>query len=283
MPISSYLCGISLVIALSACGGGGGRDPEPAASPAPPSVDPFTGTAYLKTRRTILHSGKSYGPARSVSQGLVDQCNFFRDVYYKLPAISPPEDVMASLDVNVEERYLDSDKALTITTRSHIDIPDSERWFSDLGISATGEPPAVPLDCAVRRSEYKTGTLWRDGIVYELRFETAKAIGTRRSGTLPPPMTNDEFLALPSNSYLGQTCREVTPAEPLFAGEHACMWDLFPYVAHLNWPFALSGSLRFGIGDGFVETIETLAIEHGMAIAPSVFEIPAGLSVTILE
>jgi len=247
----------------------------------------FEGTAYLKTRSTFAYEGKGHGLGRAAAQTLVDQCNAFRKLHYSLPPVSPSDEIMRSPDVYIREKFIDTDKALTISTGHVVDLPDMQRWMADFKISAvSGGLPAVPPDCAAARSnETRSGTLWRDGIKYELRFATRKAIGARAALVKRPLLSAEsEFLALPAQTHLGQTCREVTTPTVggalLFAG-NSCIWDRFPFVAYLNWPFAMSGRIQVGADKSLHETIEPLALERDKAIAPTVFAIPPGFSVSV--
>jgi hypothetical protein len=248
----------------------------------------FEGTAYLKTRHTLANEGKGHGLGQAAAQVLVDQCNAFRRLHHGLPPVSPPDDTMRSADVFILERYIDVDKALTIRTGHVVNLPDMLRWLADYQSSAaSGGIPSVPPDCAaVRSNETKSGTLWRDGIKYTLLFAERKATGVRAAPVKRPLLSAErDFLALPTQTHLGQTCHEVTtPAGPggalAFAGK-TCIWDRFPFVAYLNWPFALSGRIQVGPDRWLHETIEALAFERDHAIAPAVFQVPPGFSVSV--
>ena len=214
--------------------------------------------------------------------------NGIRDLYYHLPPILPSDATMASLDVTIEEKYFDTDKALTLITTKVGTMPDSKRWVDEF--SATDSVPAVPPDCTdVRVNEIKTGTLWRDGVKYVLHFYTLKASARRlRDPDAKVALaTESEYLAFPAKSYGGQICHEVPAPSGSAAANTACMWDRFPYAGYLNWPFALSGRIQFGpdVGPGatLFQTIETLVVERDKAIATTVFDVPAGFSVTGLD
>ena len=263
--------------ALAACGGGSGSTD---ATPPVPPTGAFAGTAYLKTQNTVLYNGKTYGLARGGVQGLVDQCNDFRSLFYDLPPVSPPEATLAKLDVSVHEKYFDTDKALTLITRTGVELPDLQRWLAEFGNGPA--LPAVPLDCAeVRVSESNLGTLWRDGNKYDLRFNTRQAIGNKRADTKLALATEAVFLAFPADLFLGQSCRQVSGLPSAFTDGKSCIWDTFPFVGYLNWPYALSGEIQFGPTPGLTETIKPLEVARGKAIAASVFEIPAGFTVTL--
>lgn len=254
-----------------------------ASAPRPPvsAVANFNGTAYLKTSNTVLLDGKTYGLARLAVQGLIDQCNEFRKGAYGLPPVSPPESVLAALDVLVHEKYFDTNKALTVITGSGLDLVDMRRWLSDLKATMSlGKPPSVPPDCAqFKLGKIRNGTLWRDGLVYQLRYNTRKAFAHRASRAPAPPRLAVAFEDAPKLTYLGQSCREVVAPNDLSPESRPCIWDLFPYISYLNWPFVLSGRVQYGPTRGMFETTVPIAVEHGQSIPSSVFEIPAGFAV----
>lgn len=122
---------------------------------------------------------------------------------------------MASLDVRVHEKYFDTDKALTVITGKNLVLPDMRRWIDDQAVSATsGSMPAVPPDCAqVNVMETRIGTLWRDGLAYDLRYDTLKAIA-RKASTTPVPYHGTStstiaFASLLLDHQLGESCRQV--------------------------------------------------------------------------
>lgn len=269
----------ALTAALAACGGGSGSTD---ATPSVPPTGAFAGTAYLKTQNTVLYNGKTYGLKRDAVQGMVDQCNSFRSLFYELPPVSPPEAMLATLDVAVHEKYFDTDKALTLVTGTFLELVDMPRWQKEAAVTVPlGVYPAVPMNCAeVRVDETKSGTLWRDGIKYDLYFNTRRAIGNKYFDDKLPLATASEFAAFPAGKFVGQTCREVTRPGGMLINGKSCIWDLFPFVRYLNWPFALSGRIQFGPSAALVETIEPIEAARNRTIAASVFEIPAGFAVT---
>ncbi len=120
---------ISMTFITAACGGG--ADAESSAAPTTPLTGAgFSGTAYLKTSNTVLYAGRPSGFSRDASQALVDQCNSFR-IGYRLPPVSPSDATMAGLDVTVHEKYISSDKALTLVTGTAIVLNDMQRWRSE--------------------------------------------------------------------------------------------------------------------------------------------------------
>lgn len=237
----------------------------------------FRGTAYIKTRNTRLYEGKNYGVTRMAIQGMVDYCNGLRKSAGLEPVV-PAEHVMASLDVLIQEKYFDTDKALTTNIFHPATIPDLQRFTKELNAARGKGVPAAP-DCKLRIVEHRTATLWREGRMYRLDFDTKKAFGSLRPPFMPstPYFKTDAFSTFPLKEHLGQTCREVSGPSDLAGDSRSCIWDLFPYVSYLNWPFALSGRVRFL--SALYEAIELLEIEHGKPISPAVFEIPAGFTV----
>lgn len=155
------------------------------------------------------------------------------------------------------------------------------RWLSDLKATMSlGKPPSVPPNCAqFKLGEIRNGTLWRDGLVYQLRYNTRKAFARRASRAPAPPRLAVAFEDAPKLTYLGQSCREVVAPDGLSPESRPCIWDLFPYISYLNWPFVLSGRVQYGPIRGMFETIVPIAVEHGQSIPSSVFEIPTGFAV----
>lgn len=280
----------TVILGATACGGGGSdaASPEAAAEAASAPVATtrgFNGTAYTKTKRTIWYDGKNYGFLRDLSQGLVDQCNEFRKSYNVGPDV-PSEATMASQDVFIEERYFDTNKALTVSTHSALSVPGTQRWLDEFTVSAAnGGRPAAPPDCTAQLTEFRDGTLWRDGVMYELRYDTQKAFGSRGANTLTPRtlLSAETFANLPFDKQFGKTCREVTGVNTLSPESHTCIWDLFPYVSYLNWPFAFSGRVRHGPTPTLYDTIELLSVEQGRAIPSEVFEIPKGFTTIVRD
>ncbi|MCV2365029.1 hypothetical protein LNV23_16375 [Paucibacter sp. DJ1R-11] len=270
---------------LLACGGGGGADSATPATPVPPpvAVDPFQGTAYLKVSETSRYQNKSYGMERSIHQLMVDQCNALRRGHYDLPPQQPEEAVMAGLDTQITERYFDTDKAATYTSGYVLAWPDLERWTAEF--SRNNSVPAVPPDCSVyRKVPIQTGWLWRDGVRYELRFKDSKALGNRSSSTLSRTTlaTAEQVNAMPSTTIMGERCHKPqVPLEGVVTGE-SCLWDRYPMVAYLNWPWSLSGKTTLGNGDQAIERqLTVLALERGKVLDAAKLALPAGFAVTL--
>ena len=241
----------------------------------------FNGTAYLKTTNTLRYTNKPYGLSGAVGRAMVNQCNGIRQGFYRLPPVSPNELVIAALDVKTEEKFFDTNKALTLITGEMANIPDLERWKTDQkSLLSSGQLPANPPDCSkLKPLPVRNGTLWRDGVIYTLRYDTSKAIGRKVTARPPPAGFKAAFDAAVPTLVLGQTCREIVGTADMAPGSRSCIWDLFPYVSYLNWPFVLSGRIPYGFIPDLIETIVPVTIEHDRAIPASTFEIPPGFTV----
>ena len=242
-------------------------------------------SAFLRARHTVRLRGKPFGLGRQGVQGLVDQCNALRDLYYQLGPVSPDAAALADLDVSIHEKYIAGEKALTRITSHGMVLTDMRRWLTDArALAATGAHPPVPMNCAEFRTiETKTATLWRDSLKYEIRYANMTAIGHRSVPVRLPSSADSAYRAAPISIILGQTCHNMSMligAPPPFS---TCIWDLLPYAPYLNWPFALSGSAPFGPGAELVETIEALDIESGPVLSDELFRVPEGFRVTVLK
>lgn len=268
-------------LTLVACGGGGAAEP-PTATPSTPA-DPYAGTAHLKTQETYLHTGGSTGIARDAFQANVDQCNAFRDSYYKLPAVQPAEALMAGLDVKVVERYYDNGRAIETTTGYGLTLPDVQRWLDDLKVAGGDASAVVPPDCAAaKRQDNVSGWLWLDGVKYELRYDTQQAIGTRGGSafTRSDIATTAEVGAWPKKQVMGETCLVASgPNVPpnLASG---CLWDRFPAALYLDMPWMLD-SPQPGLSER--KLIVTLEVDSGKATPTGKLDMPAGLAVKVLN
>ena len=161
---------VPLCVALAFCATGGAAtlaEPPTAAV----AIDPYTGTAHLKTQETFVQTGGTTGLARAAFQGLLDTCNAFRTARYKFTAVEPPEAWLAGLDIKVVERYFDNGRAVEIRSGYGLTLPDLQRWLNELKAPG-GVDPAVPPDCSdTLRHDNASGLLWRDGVRYELRIK----------------------------------------------------------------------------------------------------------------
>lgn len=273
----------AVALTLAACGGGG-TAPATATPSAPgaPS-DPYAGTAHLKTQETYLHTGGRTGIARDAFQAEVDQCNAFRDMYYKLLPVQPPEALMAGLDVKVVERYYDNGRSIETTAGYGLTLPDMQRWLDDLKAAQGNAAAVVPPDCAAaKRLDSIHGYLWRDGVKYELRYDTQRAIGQRGhpSFTRKNFATDAEAAAWSQKTILGQTCLMASgPSVPLVLV--GCLWDRFPAnKTYLNLPWLLD-SPSPGLADS-VHTV-VLEVDSGKATPAGKLDLPAGFTVTISD
>ncbi len=128
--------------------------------------------------------------------------------------------------------------------------------------------------------ERKIATLWRNGVTYELNFETKKAIKSEAGKDGFPERTlasQKEFEGFELGLFIGEICHQaIAPVGNefggLFAGQ-ACIWDRFPFVSYLNWPWALSATRTYP-GD-LVETDTLLEIDSEHVIDSKFFEVPA--------
>lgn len=277
---------------LAGCGGGGGGGGDSGGGTAPPVppppvvLDPFQGTAYLKFSQTSRYKDKSYGMERGLHQQRVDLCNSQRQTLYQLPPQQPDEAAMAGLDTQITERYFDTDKAATYTVGYVLSFPDMERWL-DEAKRLNGTLPAVPPDCSVHtKVEIKQGYLWRDGVYYSLDYKASKAVGNSKSSSLSkqPLASEAQVQAMPSETVMGERCHKPQiPLEGVVVGE-SCLWDRYPMVSYLNWPWSLAGKSSLGSGaDAMERQQSTLAIERGKPIDASRLSLPPGFTTTMLQ
>ncbi|RZL40545.1 MAG: hypothetical protein EOP35_00480 [Rubrivivax sp.] len=281
MPaFSSRLLLLPLTLALAHCGGGGGD-----AAPAPeviakPGVvtDPYAGTAYLKVQKTTHAIGGGPGTGRAVVQELVNLCNEHRRSRYGLPAQQPDEALMAGIDVQFIERFYDNGKAAEKTTGYGLDVYDLQRWLADLKAGG-GADPKTPPDCsAVNKVELTSGTLWRDGVKYDLRYDTKQALGSRTSASLTPTAidSDEKVAAWPKKTVLGESCSVASgPAIP--ANLVSCLWDRFPAKNWLNLPWALESSG----GSALDVQVIAVAVESNKPLPAGAVDIPAGFTTKV--
>ncbi|MCV2422989.1 hypothetical protein [Paucibacter sp. DJ2R-2] len=286
------LLALTLAAPLAACGGGSGDSggkagaPQPTPAPPPVSLDPFQGTAYLKTSQTSRYKDKSYGMERSSQQQIVDVCNSIRLSFYALPAQQVDEAVMAGLDTQITERFFDAHKAATYTTGYSLSFPDFDRW-GDEQKRLNGALPPVPPNCSLyAKVEIKQGYLWRDGVYYSLNYKDSKAVGNSKSSSLNKLTlaSEEQVQAMPNETHMGERCHKPQiPLNGLVAGD-ACLWNRYPMVSYLNWPWSLAGNSTLGSGAHQLERQQTtLAIERGKPIDAAKLSLPPGFSVTMLQ
>jgi hypothetical protein len=280
MPaVSRRLLLLPLSLALAHCGGGGSD--APAAAPLVPpvtSVDPYAGTAYLKMERTTHAIGGGPGLGRAVVQQLVDQCNEHRRSRYDLPAQQPDEALMAGIDVQTIERFYDNGKAADKTTGYSLSVYDLQRWLDELKAGG-GPDPKTPPDCsAVSKVALSSGTLWLDGVKYDLRFDTKQAFGKRggASFTAAAIDSDDKVAAWPKKTVLGESC-SVASGPGIPTNLVACLWDRFPAKNWLNLPWALEST-----GGAAQEVRDVaVAVESNKPLPAGAFDIPTGFTTKV--
>jgi hypothetical protein len=271
----------ALALTLAACGGGSSADSATATPSA--SSDPYAGTAHLKTQETYLHTNGSTGIARDVFQVNVDQCNAFRDAQYKLPAVQPPEVLMAGLDVKVVERYYDNGRSVETTAGYGLTLPDMQRWLDDLKAAQGNAAAVTPPDCAAaKRQDSVSGWLWLDGVKYELRYDTRQAIGTRggSSFTRSNIATSAEVAAWSKKQVMGETCLVASGPNVPPSLTSGCLWDRFPAAQYLNLPWMLDAP-QPGLSER--KLIVTLGVDSGKATPAGKLDLPAGFTVKVIN
>lgn len=277
---------IAIILGLLGCGGSGGaeegKDAAHAENESVESGGAFAGTAYAKVQRTVVLKDKLVGPLFTSIVGFIEDCNRLRRAFYDLPPVNPGLAHLEKLDTRIVENYFETDSAATYITWTYAHFFDYERWIKEHGLT---EKPVKAPDCAAHDMvERKTATLWRNGIKYRLDFETKKTIASEAGKEGFPKRTlasQKEFETFDIGLFLGESCREaIAPVSEEFAGlfaGQACIWDRFPFVSYLNWPWALSATRTYP-GD-WVETDTLLEIDSEHLIDPKVFEVPAGFVV----
>lgn len=273
---------------ISGCGGGGGGDSSaggtPTPVPPPVVIDPFQGTAYLKTSQTSRYKDKTYGMERGTHQQIIDTCNLVRSTFYELPAQQVDEAVMAGLDTQITERYFDTDKAATYTLGYGLTFPDMDRW-QDERKALSGATPVVPPNCSTYlKVEIKQGYLWRDGVYYSLNYKDSKALGNSKSSSLSKLTlaSQEQVQAMPNETHMGERCHKPQITLNGVAAGESCLWDRYPMVSYLNWPWSLAGKTILGSGADALERQQALlAIERGKPIDASRLSLPPGFIVTM--
>jgi len=270
---------LPLTLALAHCGGGGGSsEAPPTTKPDVVVTDPYAGTAYLKVQRTTHATGGGPGLGRAAVQAGVDLCNGYRSSRYGLPAQQPDEALMAGIDVQTIEHFYDNGKAADKVSGYSLDVYDLQRWLNDLK-AGDGSDPKTPPDCsAVKKVELTSGTLWRDGVKYDLRYDTKRAFGSSTSATLTPTAidSDDKVAAWPKKTVLGESCSIASgPAIPTNLVQ--CLWDRFPAKAWLNLPWALESS---GGAGQEVRDI-ALVVESNKPLPAGAVDIPAGFTTKV--
>jgi len=220
------------------------------------------------------------GPGRSAIEVLLAACNGFRRKFYELESQQIAAGVLARVDRQRVEHYLRNGSAATYVTGTVLELPDMNRWTAEAARSTTGKVQ-IPPDCSrYIEHEHRSGTLWRDGVVWQLDFTARRAVGTRRAADftpqpLPLPVPFDN---LPEKQLAGASCREVTaPAGGFLAGK-SCLWTAFPATRFLNLPWPLRAETRLGLRSRMLQVDQVVLAERNGVLEPGLFEVPAGFS-----
>ena len=263
---------VAFAILILAAGAGASAAEPPAG---------FGGSAYQKLRRVRVLEGRDHGPAYAAQQSLLDTCNSMRAAFYGAPPQRIDEAVLRSLDEQVVEKYYRDDRAATFIIGRGLKLLDFERWTAEQ--RGGSDKPAVPPDCArYRLDETRSGTIWRDGLRYQLDFARRRAVGIAAPqdfsvrALLPP----GEFERQPKAEVMFRACRRVTAPTREFMDGRSCVWSDYPFAAWLNWPWVLEAESRIGLPQKMVQTDTLMEIERNGVLAPGLFDLPAGFSVT---
>ena len=226
-----------------------------AGTPAAEVPSGFDGSAYQKLRRVRVLEGEDHGPAYATNRSLLDTCNRMRAAFYEAPPQGIDDAVLRSLDEQVVEKYYRDGRAVTFITGRGLKLVDFERWTAEQ--RSAGGKPAVPPDCGrYRLDATRAGTLWRDGIRYQLDFARRRAAGLAapQDFVARPLLAPGEFDRQPKAEVKFRSCRRVTAPGREFLDGRSCIWSDYPFVAWLNWPWALEAESRFGMSQKMVQT-----------------------------
>ena len=248
--------------------------------PALARSEDFTGTARLQLQRIVSYEGEDKGPGRAALEGLVEVCNNIRAQFYELPAQHIADGVLSAVDRQRVEHYFSNDRAVTYVTGTLLELPDLNRWQEAAANSADGKVERPP-DCAgYVAHEHRTGTLWRDGVVWRLDFTARRAVGTRRAADftrqpLPLPAPFDTF---PKELIAGKTCRVVPMPTAGFMDGESCLWTAFPAARFLGLPWPLRARTRLGMLKKMVTEDKAQFAERNGVLEPGLFDIPVGFT-----
>jgi hypothetical protein len=279
---------LCIAATVAACGGGGS---EATASPgsdndtdAPAASGEFSGTAYLRTQVTGRVPGKDVGLLQLHARALIADCNRARQALYgsdPSPAIDPA--VLASLDVNIEEKYFDNGtRAASYSSSQALVLSDMLRWIEESKVSPTNLP-ATPPDCAAHTLvPTESGTLWRDGLRYRLDTKKRTATASRTPDDFEPRTlaAPEEVANWQSEEVAGQHCK-VGSIQTDLIGPGDCIWERFPVAQkYLNWPWVLRSEFTFGDSTG-AKGIRTVTLEatSNRALPENRLRIPDGYTV----
>lgn len=246
------------------------------ASAAMAAPNPWTGTAYIRQEVRHTLEGKTKGGLRVAWETGVAQCNAFSG----LPAVSPPDDLLNGLDVEIVEQYFDNGRALTRRQRYTLELTDYKRWQDERRANPTGQARAP--DCSKARKVDITSTvLWMDGVRYEWGPDK-KVKGRRSDPSLTPRSVAPDPDASSPDRIHGQPCLRVRVSSQFGNGE-SCRWTLYPAQSYLNWPWMLEYRAVFGQGPHpLVETARTLDLSIGHASPEGLFALPPDATVKML-
>ena len=263
---------VALAVLILAAGAGASGAEVPAG---------FGGSAYQKLRRVHVLEGRDHGPAYAAQRSLLDTCNNMRAAFYGAPPQRIDEAVLRSLDEQVVEKYYRDDRAATFIIGRGLKLVDFERWTAEQ--RGASDKPAVPPDCArYRLDETRSGTIWRDGLRYQLDFARKLAVGIAapQDFSVRALLRPGEFERQPKDEVMFRACRRVVAPVREFMNGRSCAWSDYPFVAWLNWPWVLEAESRIGMPQEMVQTDTLLEIERNGVLVPGLFDLPAGFSVT---
>ncbi len=268
---------VALAVLILAAGAGAGA--SGAEVPAG-----FGGSAYQKLRRVRVLEGLDHGPAYAAQRSLLDTCNNMLAAFYGAPPQRIDDAVLRSLDEQVVEKYYRDDRAATFITGRGLKLVDFERWTAEQ--RGASDKPAVPPDCArYRLDETRSGTIWRDGMRYQLDFARRRAVGSPAAQDFIARelLPRGEFDRQPKGEVMFRACRRVVAPVREFMDGRSCVWSDYPFVAWLNWPWVLEAESRLGMPQKIVQKDTLLEIERNGVLPPGVFDLPAGFSTAVLS
>ena len=247
---------------------------------APAAPPGFPATAHQVLHRVTRLEDSDHGLAYASQKALLDTCNELRHAFYELPPSTIDEAVLRRLDEQRIEKFFGADRALQLISGQGMRLPDFQRWTAEQ--RAGQAKPAVPPDCGrYQLTERRTGTLWRDGLRYQLDFTNRRVLGQAAPAdfTPRPLMALGQFELQPEERVGGQPCRRVAaPGNGIMDGR-SCAWSGAPFVAWLNWPWVLEGESRFGLPQKLVQRDTLESMETGGSLPPGIFDLPKGFEV----
>jgi hypothetical protein len=251
-----------------------------AAQPSLLVAQDFEGTARLQLQRVNTFDGSDKGPGRSALEAQLAACNGIRRKFYELEPQQIAAGVLARVDRQRVEHYLRNGSAATYVTGTMLELPDMNRWTAEAARSTNGKVQIPPECSRYIEHEHRTGTLWRDGVVWQLDFTARRAMGARRAADftprpLPLPVP---FESLPQELLAGQSCREVTVPVREFLTGKSCLWTAFPATRFLNLPWPLRAEIRLGMPGRMLQVDQVVLAERNGVLEPGLFDVPVGFS-----